>query len=70
MVNKQPYACRIRAAEGSALRALKEKLFAHRSELMANFQQRDPNNTGAPFHLNSQNKYFCRHVYLLKAAEM
>uniref|UniRef100_A0A3Q2QKT0 Serine/threonine-protein phosphatase with EF-hands n=1 Tax=Fundulus heteroclitus TaxID=8078 RepID=A0A3Q2QKT0_FUNHE len=34
------------AAEGSALRALKEKLFAHRSELMTGFQQYDPNATG------------------------
>ncbi|XP_042272422.1 serine/threonine-protein phosphatase with EF-hands 1 isoform X1 [Thunnus maccoyii] len=38
---------RVRAAEGSALRALKEKLFAHRSELMAGFQQYDQNNTGS-----------------------
>uniref|UniRef100_A0A8C4IAA3 Serine/threonine-protein phosphatase n=1 Tax=Dicentrarchus labrax TaxID=13489 RepID=A0A8C4IAA3_DICLA len=30
---------RVRAAEGSALRALKEKLFTHRSELMSGFQQ-------------------------------
>uniref|UniRef100_A0A8C7XHR9 Serine/threonine-protein phosphatase with EF-hands n=1 Tax=Oryzias sinensis TaxID=183150 RepID=A0A8C7XHR9_9TELE len=37
---------RIRAAEGSALRSLKEKLFAHRSELVARFQQYDPDNTG------------------------
>uniref|UniRef100_A0A668SBI0 Serine/threonine-protein phosphatase with EF-hands n=1 Tax=Oreochromis aureus TaxID=47969 RepID=A0A668SBI0_OREAU len=37
---------RVRAAEGSALRALKEKLFAHRSELMVGFQQYDQNNTG------------------------
>ncbi|KAM9408264.1 serine/threonine-protein phosphatase with EF-hands 1 [Pholidichthys leucotaenia] len=37
---------RVRAAEGSALRALKEKLFVHRSELMAGFQQYDQNNTG------------------------
>ncbi|XP_067352109.1 serine/threonine-protein phosphatase with EF-hands 1 isoform X1 [Channa argus] len=36
---------RVRAAEGSALRALKEKLFTHRSELMAGFQQYDQNNT-------------------------
>ncbi|KAL3993203.1 [histone H4]-lysine20 N-methyltransferase SETD8 [Sarotherodon galilaeus] len=36
----------VRAAEGSALRALKEKLFAHRSELMVGFQQYDQNNTG------------------------
>uniref|UniRef100_A0A669DTE7 Serine/threonine-protein phosphatase with EF-hands n=1 Tax=Oreochromis niloticus TaxID=8128 RepID=A0A669DTE7_ORENI len=38
--------CRVRAAEGSALRALKEKLFAHHSELMVGFQQYDQNNTG------------------------
>uniref|UniRef100_A0A4W6CGX1 Serine/threonine-protein phosphatase n=1 Tax=Lates calcarifer TaxID=8187 RepID=A0A4W6CGX1_LATCA len=38
---------RVRAAEGSALRALKEKLFAHRSELLAGFQQYDLNNTGS-----------------------
>ncbi|XP_068597775.1 serine/threonine-protein phosphatase with EF-hands 1 [Brachionichthys hirsutus] len=37
---------RVRAAEGSALRALKEKLFTHRSELMLGFQQYDQNNTG------------------------
>uniref|UniRef100_A0A8C4IA33 Serine/threonine-protein phosphatase with EF-hands n=1 Tax=Dicentrarchus labrax TaxID=13489 RepID=A0A8C4IA33_DICLA len=37
---------RVRAAEGSALRALKEKLFTHRSELMSGFQQYDQNNTG------------------------
>ncbi|XP_014837044.1 PREDICTED: serine/threonine-protein phosphatase with EF-hands 1 [Poecilia mexicana] len=37
---------RVRAAEGSALRALKEKLFAHRSELMTGFLQYDPNETG------------------------
>ncbi|XP_071389718.1 serine/threonine-protein phosphatase with EF-hands 1 [Centroberyx affinis] len=37
---------RVRAAEGSALRSLQEKLFAHRSELMAGFQQCDQNNTG------------------------
>ncbi|XP_034050571.1 serine/threonine-protein phosphatase with EF-hands 1 [Thalassophryne amazonica] len=37
---------RVRAAEGSALRALKEKLFAHRSELIAGFQQYDAHNTG------------------------
>ncbi|XP_019133645.1 serine/threonine-protein phosphatase with EF-hands 1 [Larimichthys crocea] len=38
---------RVRAAEGSALRALKEKLFTHRSELMSGFQQYDQNNTGS-----------------------
>ncbi|XP_047436127.1 serine/threonine-protein phosphatase with EF-hands 1 [Mugil cephalus] len=38
---------RVRAAEGSALRALKEKLFAHRSELMTGFQQYDQNYTGS-----------------------
>lgn len=37
---------RVCAAEGSALRALKEKLYAHRSELMAAFQQYDIDNTG------------------------
>ncbi|MED6293570.1 hypothetical protein CHARACLAT_011816 [Characodon lateralis] len=37
---------RVRAAEGSALRSLKEKLFAHRSELMTSFQQYDPKETG------------------------
>ncbi|KAG7215268.1 hypothetical protein INR49_022645 [Caranx melampygus] len=37
---------RVRAAEGSALRALKEKLFSHRTELMAGFQQHDQNKTG------------------------
>lgn len=40
------FVCRVRAAEGSALRALKEKVFAHRSELIAGFQQYDQNNTG------------------------
>ncbi|XP_030627747.1 serine/threonine-protein phosphatase with EF-hands 1 [Chanos chanos] len=37
---------RVSVAEGSALKALQEKLFAHRSELMAGFQQYDKNNTG------------------------
>ncbi|XP_062383998.1 serine/threonine-protein phosphatase with EF-hands 1 [Sardina pilchardus] len=37
---------RVSVAEGSALKALQEKLFAHRSELMAVFQQYDTNNTG------------------------
>ncbi|XP_063068777.1 serine/threonine-protein phosphatase with EF-hands 1 [Engraulis encrasicolus] len=37
---------RVSVAEGSALKALQEKLFAHRSELMAAFQQHDTNNTG------------------------
>ncbi|XP_077374804.1 serine/threonine-protein phosphatase with EF-hands 1-like [Festucalex cinctus] len=37
---------RVRAAEGSALRALKEKVFAHRSDLIAGFQKYDQNNTG------------------------
>uniref|UniRef100_A0A8C2ECK5 Serine/threonine-protein phosphatase n=1 Tax=Cyprinus carpio TaxID=7962 RepID=A0A8C2ECK5_CYPCA len=37
---------RVRVAEGSALRALKEKLYAQRSELMAAFQQYDIDNTG------------------------
>uniref|UniRef100_A0A671T415 Serine/threonine-protein phosphatase with EF-hands n=1 Tax=Sinocyclocheilus anshuiensis TaxID=1608454 RepID=A0A671T415_9TELE len=37
---------RVRVAEGSALRALKEKLYAHRSELRAAFQQYDIDNTG------------------------
>lgn len=41
------FLCSVRAAEGSALRALKEKLFSHRSELMLGFQQYDQNNTGA-----------------------
>lgn len=41
--------CSVRAAEGSALRALKEKLFSHRSELMLGFQQYDHNNAGAFF---------------------
>uniref|UniRef100_A0A8C6UBM7 Serine/threonine-protein phosphatase with EF-hands n=1 Tax=Neogobius melanostomus TaxID=47308 RepID=A0A8C6UBM7_9GOBI len=36
---------RVRVAEGSALRALKEKLFTHRSELMAGFMECDHNNT-------------------------
>lgn len=43
--------CRVRAAEGSALRALKEKLFTHRSELMLGFQQFDQNNAGVLFSL-------------------
>lgn len=47
------FLCRVRAAEGSALRALKEKLFSHRSELMLGFQQYDHNNTGACFLLIS-----------------
>ncbi|XP_054473526.1 serine/threonine-protein phosphatase with EF-hands 1 [Anoplopoma fimbria] len=37
---------RVRAAEGSALKALKEKLFTHRSELLSSLQQYDQNNTG------------------------
>ncbi|KAM6977954.1 serine/threonine-protein phosphatase with EF-hands 1 [Aplochiton taeniatus] len=37
---------RVSVAESSAVRALKEKLFAHRSELMTAFQQYDYNNTG------------------------
>ncbi|KAK0154700.1 Serine/threonine-protein phosphatase with EF-hands 2 [Merluccius polli] len=37
---------RVRAAEGSALRALQEKLFSHRSELLTGFLQYDHNNTG------------------------
>ncbi|XP_060924592.1 serine/threonine-protein phosphatase with EF-hands 1 [Limanda limanda] len=37
---------RVRVAEGSALRALKEKLFTHRSELVTGFQQFDQNSTG------------------------
>uniref|UniRef100_A0AAR2JU52 Serine/threonine-protein phosphatase with EF-hands n=1 Tax=Pygocentrus nattereri TaxID=42514 RepID=A0AAR2JU52_PYGNA len=37
---------RVSVAESSALKALQEKLFAHRSELMAAFQQYDINNTG------------------------
>uniref|UniRef100_A0A8C4ZA21 Serine/threonine-protein phosphatase n=1 Tax=Gadus morhua TaxID=8049 RepID=A0A8C4ZA21_GADMO len=37
---------RVRAAEGSALRALQEKLFSHRSELLTGFLPFDHNNTG------------------------
>uniref|UniRef100_A0A8C2WDN9 Serine/threonine-protein phosphatase with EF-hands n=1 Tax=Cyclopterus lumpus TaxID=8103 RepID=A0A8C2WDN9_CYCLU len=37
---------RVRAAEGTALKALKEKLFTHRSELLSGLQQYDQNNTG------------------------
>ncbi|KAG9261036.1 serine/threonine-protein phosphatase with EF-hands 1 isoform X2 [Astyanax mexicanus] len=37
---------RVSVAESSALKALQEKLFTHRSELMAFFQQYDINNTG------------------------
>ncbi|XP_055010687.1 serine/threonine-protein phosphatase with EF-hands 1 [Boleophthalmus pectinirostris] len=37
---------RVRVAESSALKALKEQLFAHRSELMAAFKEFDHNNTG------------------------
>ncbi|KAK7912766.1 hypothetical protein WMY93_012977 [Mugilogobius chulae] len=37
---------RVRVAESSALKALKEKLFTHRSELMAAFKEFDHNNTG------------------------
>lgn len=46
---------RVRAAEGSALRALKEKLFTHRSELILGFQQYDHNNTGLLFSLSLLN---------------
>lgn len=42
----------VRAAEGSALKALKEKLFTHRSELMSGFQQHQ-NNAGVPLSLCS-----------------
>lgn len=45
-VNVHLCICRVRAAESSAFRALKEKLFSHRSELMSGFQQFDQNNTG------------------------
>uniref|UniRef100_A0AAY4C7C8 Serine/threonine-protein phosphatase with EF-hands n=1 Tax=Denticeps clupeoides TaxID=299321 RepID=A0AAY4C7C8_9TELE len=38
---------RVNVAEGSALKALQEKLYAHRSELMTAFQQYDENNTGS-----------------------
>ncbi|KAM9397254.1 serine/threonine-protein phosphatase with EF-hands 1 isoform 2-T4 [Salvelinus alpinus] len=37
---------RVNVAEGSAVRAVQEKLFAHRSELMAAFQQYDTSNSG------------------------
>lgn len=37
---------RVSVAESSALKALQEKLFAHRSELIAAFQQYDIYNTG------------------------
>ncbi|KAL1021756.1 hypothetical protein UPYG_G00017580 [Umbra pygmaea] len=37
---------RVRVGEGSAVRALQEKLFAHRSELMAAFQHYDKTNKG------------------------
>uniref|UniRef100_A0A6Q2XD43 Serine/threonine-protein phosphatase with EF-hands n=1 Tax=Esox lucius TaxID=8010 RepID=A0A6Q2XD43_ESOLU len=37
---------RVRVGEGSAVRALQEKLFAHRSELMAAFQHYDTSNSG------------------------
>ncbi|KAK6325713.1 hypothetical protein J4Q44_G00050550 [Coregonus suidteri] len=40
---------RVNVAEGSAVRALQEKLFAHRSELMAAFQQYDTSNSGKIF---------------------
>lgn len=42
---------RVRVAEGSALKALKEKLFTHRSELLSGLQQYDLNNTGELFSL-------------------
>uniref|UniRef100_A0A4W5MH76 Serine/threonine-protein phosphatase with EF-hands n=1 Tax=Hucho hucho TaxID=62062 RepID=A0A4W5MH76_9TELE len=37
---------RVNVAEGSAVRAVQEKLFAHRSELMAAFQHYDTSNSG------------------------
>uniref|UniRef100_A0A8K9X7D7 Serine/threonine-protein phosphatase with EF-hands n=1 Tax=Oncorhynchus mykiss TaxID=8022 RepID=A0A8K9X7D7_ONCMY len=37
---------RVNVAEGSAVRAVQEKLFSHRSELMAAFQQYDTSNSG------------------------
>lgn len=53
--------CRVRAAEGSALRALKQKLFTHRSELMSGFEQYDHNNTGGLFSLRLTHWYTCIH---------
>lgn len=62
--------CRVRAAEGSALRALKEKLFSHRSELMSGFQQYDQNNTGALFSFINMYLpsltcivFICKHIF-------
>lgn len=51
MMQRALWVHRVRAAEGSALRALKEKLFTHRSELILGFQQYDHNNTGLLFSL-------------------
>lgn len=51
-VNDVTWVHRVRAAEGSALRALKEKLFTHRSELILGFQQYDHNNTGLIFSIS------------------
>lgn len=39
-------------AESSAIKALQEKLFAHRSELMSAFQQYDIYNTGKITQIN------------------
>lgn len=44
-------------AESSALKALQEKLFAHRSELMAAFQQYDIYNTGRVTDINATSIY-------------
>lgn len=50
---------RVSVAESSALKALQEKLFAHRSELMAAFQQYDLYNTGKITQSNATCKYGC-----------
>lgn len=47
---------RVSVAESSALKALQEKLFAHRSELMTAFQQYDIYNTGKIKEMNSTYK--------------
>lgn len=41
-----PCVCSVGRTERSALRALREQLFAHKSDLISAFQQYDPDNTG------------------------
>ena len=40
------FVCSVGRTERSALRALREQLFAHKSDLISAFQKYDPDNTG------------------------